>query len=396
MSTQKPDELEIEDPAPMMEVWRKDAGEFGIPFEAQKGLMFLTAFGLRVSYQAESIEDWIEFTQKLSNKISESAPHISQDEGVAYSRGDISALLTEFAKRFMGEGFSPRSFMPASLREGQTFEIEGKPYSVLDAGWAWDGKSRLPDCLCEETWLMADWDEVMTSLCAQIGEAIHMNLEGAYLAGFLFFERQYRADQEATQQIAQLVSGMLPPKFMWFRHMLNFSPEMAEQGNSMAKVLDCFLRGIPDEAPLLYRLVTVLSDQLHYEARSKKRMSVWNTSPAQFAFVVSGQRDWFPNSIVGFWSDYGAPIPLGQKSDHQDVPSLIEYLHEKEWLTPAHCSSIKEALGTVAAQIEARWGYRIFDDTEALPPADNWTRRACILHACVSNSVLNPDWNAFE
>ena len=396
MSTPKPEELEIEDPTPMMEVWRKAADEFGIPFQTQKGLMFLTAFGLRVSYQADSVEEWIGFTQKLSSKIADSAPHIPEDEGVAYSRGDISVLLTEFAKRFLGEEFTPRSYVPASQRAGQTFEIEAKPYKVLDAGWAWEGNSMLPDCLCEETWWMSDWDDVMTSLCAQIGKAINMNLEGAYLAGFVYFERQYRADQEASLQIAQLVSGMMPPKFMWFRHMLNFDADIAGQGNPMAKTLDCFLRGIPDEAPLLYRMVTFLSDQLHYEAPGKRKQSMWDASLIQFSSVVSQQRNWFSSNAVAYWSDFGTQPPEGYASDHQDVPSLIEYLQEKEWLAPALCSSLEEAVGTVAAQIEARWGYRIFDDTEALTPADNWTRRACILHACVSNSVLNPEWNKFD
>jgi hypothetical protein len=397
MSTPNPEELEIEDPTSMMEVWRGDADEFGIPFQTQKGLMFLTAFALRVSFQADSVEEWIEFTQKLSSKISDSAPHIPQGEGVAYNGGDISLLLTEFAKRFMGETFNPRNFAPASLYSEQSFEIKGKPYSVLDAGWAWDGKSRLPDCLSEETWRMADWDEVMTVLCTQIGEAIHMNLEGAYLAGFLFFERQYRADQEATHQIAQLASGMMPPKFMWFRHMLNFPPEMAGQGNSMAKVLDCFLRGIPDEAPLLYRLVTFLSDQLHYEAPGKKKQRIWDASLTDFAYVVSAQRNWFTSNAVAYWSDYGAQPPEGYTSDHQGVPELIEYLHEKEWDVPeGRPETHRDAMGVLGSQIEARWGYRIFEDTETLNPADNWTRRACILHACVSNSVLNPDWNSFE
>lgn len=287
--------------------------------------------------------------------------------------------------------------MPASLRAGQTFEFKGKPYSVIDAGWAWDGNSRLPDCLSEETWRMADWDEVMTSLCTQIGEAIHMNLEGAYLAGFLFFERQYRADQEATQQIAQLVAAMMPPKFMWFRHILNFSPEMAGQGNSMAKVLDCFLRGIPDEAPLLYRLVTFLSDGLHYEAPGKKMQRIWDASLTDFAYVVSAQRNWFTPKAVAYWSDYGAQPPEGYISDHQGVPELIEYLREKEWAAPeGRPEAHRDAMGVLGQQIEARWGYRIFDDTEAVTSADNWTRRACILHVCVVNSILNPDWNAFE
>ena len=396
MHTPKPKELEVEDPTPMMEAWRKDADEFGIPFEVQKGLMFITAFGMRVSYQTDSVEKWIGFTQKLSSKISNSAPHIPDDEGVAYSRGDISALLSEFAKRFIGEDFTPRSYAPASLHAGQTFEIEGKPYKVQDGGWSWEGEHTLPECLCEGMWWMGEWDEVMTSLCAHIGSYIDMNLEGAYLAGFAFFERQYRMDQKATLQIAQLVSGMLPPKLMWFRHMLSFDADMAGQGNAMQKVLDCFLVGIPNEAPLLYRLVTFLSDQLHYSAPGKKNQRIWDASLVQFAGLVVRQRNWFTTDAVGYFSDYGATPPDGNQSDRQGIASLTKYLQEKEWDVPAPCSSIEEAMGTVTAQVEARWGYRILDDSDCLTPADDWTRRACILHVCTVNSVLGPEWNAFD
>ena len=377
MSTQKFDEFEIEDPTPMMEVWRKDADEFGIPFQTQKGLIFLTAFGLRVSYQADSIEEWIEFTQKLSNKISESAPHISQDEGVAYSRGDISALLTEFAKRFMGEEFSPRSFMPASLREGQTFEIEGKPYSVLDAGWAWDGNSRLPDSLCEETWRMADWDEVMTSLCTQIGEAIHMNLEGAYLAGFLFFERQYRADQEATQQIAQIVSGMMPPKFKWFRDILDIDIETSKKVSPIQKIFDSFLDGVPQETPILYNLAAHIFGRIHFESRDVRRANVWECSVPQYTHLMVGHHDWFVRH-------------------EEQIEGLKKVLFEKGFEVPVRCKDPREAMVFVAHQVAGRWGYKIFEEEEDLPPCDNWVRRSCITYICVVNSVIDPDWNKFE
>lgn len=388
--------MEIDDPSPMMVAWRKDADEFGIPFQVQKGLMFLTAFGLKVSYQAGSAEEMIGFVQRLSNKISGTAPHIPENEGLAYSRRDITALLTEFAKRFMEEGFTPRSYAPASLRAGQTFEIEGKTYISQDGGWSWDGVEKLPECLCEGMWRMGDWDEAMTSLCDQIGGSIGMNLEGAYLAGFIFFERQYKLDPKSTLQIAELVSGMLPPKFMWFRHILNFEAEMAGQGNCMQKVLDCFLVGIPNEAPLLYRLVTFLSDQLHYKGPGQKNQRMWDASLVHFACVVLSQRNWFSSDAVGYFSDYGAPPPDGPESDRQGIPALIEYLEEKEWEVPDPCSSLEEALATVAAQIEARWGYRIMDEDEDLTPADKWTRRACILHVYTVNTILSPDWNKFE
>ena len=379
----------------MMEAWRKDADEFGIPFHVQKGLMFLIAFGLRVSFRAGSMEELITFIRKLSNKISQSPPLIPKGQGVDYSPTTISSLLTEFAERFLGDGFEPRRYAPASFYAGQTFEVEGKPYEVLDGGWVREGEPLLPDCLCEETWQMADWDEVMTSLCAHIGEAIDMDLEGAYLAGLLFFERQHRADAEATMQIAQAVSGMLPPKFMWFRHLLNFDAEMAAQGNPMQKVLNCFLVGIPNEAPLFYRLDTFLSDQLHYEGRGKKRQRMWDASLLQFACNVVSQRGWFTADVGGYFSDYGA-TPDDGESDRQGIPSLIEYLRKKKWAAPDPCSSMEEAVGAIAAQIEAQWGYRILEESDYLTPADNWTRRACIIHVCTANSVLSAEWNAFE
>jgi len=385
MRTPKPDELEIADPTPMMEAWRKDADEFGIPLEVQKGLMFLTAFGLHASYRADSLKDWIGFTKKLSKKIRLRSPHIPEGEGGNFYDKLYSPLLTELGERFMGENFKPRLAVTGS----------GNPFSVWNREDA-DGRDLLPACLSEAMWRMADWDEVITSLCAQIGDGIHMNLEGAYLAGFLYFDSMIYYDRGTTLQIAQLVSGMLPPKFMWFRHMLSFDADMAGQGNAMQKVLDCFLVGVPNEAPLLYRLVTFLSDQLHYDAPGKKNQRIWDASLIQFAGVVLRQRNWFTTDAVGYFSDYGATPPDGNQSDRQGIVSLTEYLQEKGWDVPAPCSSIEEAMGTVAAQIEARWGYGILDDSDCLTPADNWTRRACILQVCTVNSVLDPGWNAFD
>ncbi len=45
------EDIEIAKPTPMMKVWIRDAEEFGIPFEVQKGLIFLIAFGLRSIFQ---------------------------------------------------------------------------------------------------------------------------------------------------------------------------------------------------------------------------------------------------------------------------------------------------------------------------------------------------------
>lgn len=194
-------DIEIAKPTPMMKVWIQDAEEFGIPFEVQKGLIFLIAFGLRAIFQPPSLEDWISHTKKLSSKIRLKSPHIPKGQGGNFCDDDFSPLLTEFAERFMGDGFTPRQIQYRSQEAFTVWDREGR-------------ENMLPECLNENMWRMAHWDEVITSLCSQIGKGIRMNLEGAYLAGFLYFESQWHYDKAATNQIAILVSGMLPPKYM--------------------------------------------------------------------------------------------------------------------------------------------------------------------------------------
>ena len=96
------EDIEIAKPTPMMKVWIRDAEEFGIPFEVQKGLIFLIAFGLRSIFQPPSLEDWISHTKKLSSKIRLKSPHIPKGQGGNFCDDDFSPLLTEFAERFMG------------------------------------------------------------------------------------------------------------------------------------------------------------------------------------------------------------------------------------------------------------------------------------------------------
>jgi hypothetical protein len=360
-------EISAEDPTPMMKVWAKDAKEFGIPYETQKGLMFLTAFGLRASYQPTELNDWIKFTRKLSKKIRPRQPHILTEDGGNFNDQNFSPLFTELAERFMGNDFSSRRLA------GDT-----NGYKI----WDREGKAdQLPSCLKEGMWCLADWSAVMTSLCEQIGREIDMDLEGAYLAGFLYFDSCYPLDTGATMQMSMLVSGMLPPKFMWFRHMLNFDPELAAQGNSMQKVLDCFLSDVAHEAPLVYRLVTYLSDQLHYQAVGEKRQSVWDASTLEFACMTVPQSEYF---------DFGSPE--GQEA----LADLRKYLTEKHNFTaPPVCQDLEAAVQAVGDHVFDRWGCSLLDEPADMA-ADRWTRRCCVLYTCVVFSILNPRWNKFS
>jgi hypothetical protein len=244
--------------------------------------------------------------------------------------------------------------------------------------WDREGKAnQLPACLDQETWQLADWDEVMTSLCTQIGRDIDMDLEGAYLAGFLYFDSCYPLDKEATLQISMLVSTMLPPKFLWFRHILNFSEELASQGNPMQKILDCFLADIAYESPELYRLVTHLSDVLHYEGVGIRREFVWNASTIDFTAIVAQQRNWFD-----------AKTPANASA----LNEISDYLLDQNFNKPQKCSDLNSAVNALANHVASRWGYWLDSGDSA---ADRWTLRACVLYSSVIFSILNPGWNEF-
>jgi len=105
-------------PTPMLKAWAKDADEFGIPFEIQKGLILLIAFGLRRSYQPKDIDDWIGFTKKLSTKISKKGTcmYIRTEDGGNFHDSSFSPLLTELAERALGPSFSPRLIPPYNIK----------------------------------------------------------------------------------------------------------------------------------------------------------------------------------------------------------------------------------------------------------------------------------------
>lgn len=362
--------IEIKKPTPMMKVWMRDAEDFGIPFEVQKGLIFLIAFGLRSTFQPKSIEDWISHTKKLSSKIRLKSPHIPEGQGGNFYDKDFSPLLTELAERFMGDGFTPRQIPSNSPH---------KTYTV------WDREGRgnmLPECLHEKMWRMAHWDEVMTSLYGQIGKGIRMNLEGAYLAGFLYFESQLYFDKAATYQIATLVSGMLPPKYMWFQSILNVDLETAKKVSPIQKVFDSFMDGIPQETPFLYSLVSHIFGLIHFKSRDVKRSDVWEYSVPQFAYFMVQHHDWF---------EYKEEPSAGEIKKLRAI-----LLQEKGFEAPPCCKTPNEAMALVGHQIAERWGYSMYEEGENLPQCDQWTRRCCITYQCTVNSIIDPGWNKFE
>jgi hypothetical protein len=356
------EELISDNPTPMLLAWAKDANEFGIPYDVQKGLIFFIAFALRTECKNYSDQmDWVRFTRKLSKKIRLKSPHIRDDDGGEFYDYEFSPLLTELAEKTLGSAFSPRKISS----QGRTYCIwdrEGKPDQLP----AWGGK------------LMTTCSDIVTALCKRFGEKIDMDLEGAYLAGFLYFDSCYPMDNYATYQIAELINELLPPKYMWFRHMLKFDARLIGQGNPMQKILDCFLAGIPQQAPTLYRLTCYLSDQLHYQSVGVKRQEVWEVPTRIFAEIVVNQSQYF---------DFQAP------KNQEALKAAKEFLNSDGLQAPKECLNLTEATELVVSYI-TRWGYTLEDkNTEII--ADLWTKRCCILYTCVAFSVLLPSWNKF-
>ena len=344
---------------PMLQAWEKDAHEFGLTDTVQKGLIFLIAFSMRVKGPQTSQEDWLRFSQKLSKKIKLKPPHIPKDLGGDFYDAKIEPLFVELVDRFL-DPFLPRQIEFPSGRIGPV--------------WNRSKENKLPECLSPETYLMIEWEEVMTSFCTQIGEFINEDLEGAYLAGFNFFDEYFPFDNAGTIQIAELVTQFLPPHLKWFERCLYFDPKQIAQGNPVQKTLDCF---IDQKNPRLYGAVATFSDALHFCGPMIRRAEVWDAS------------------LILYTAQAGiAQTNLGQESRNSWFMQVQKDLIEQGFKTPLKCCSIEEVVSVVAAEVNERFGLQILEEEKSLTAGENYTRRCAVSFICVVNAFLNPDWNA--
>jgi hypothetical protein len=345
---------------PMLNAWVKEADEMGLPENIRKGLIFLIAFGMRSRYPSEDKTEFLKHAQKLSYKISLKAPHLPEGEGGNFYDAKIAPLLAELAGRSL-VSFSPRRI---EMPSGE---------SILT--WSRGPQDLLPPCLRPDTSLLSEWEEILTSLCSQIGDLIEDDLEDAYLDGFLFFDSYLGGDVKGTMQISQLAASILPPHFQWFDRCLNFSPEMLAQGNPVQKVLDCFLWS-PE--PLVYPLVQRFSDALHYCGPRQKRTEIWEASIKGYSFMAGI-----------------AQMGIGHDAREPWFSDAKKMLLEENFEIPPVCSSAEELVILLQNQIHKRWGYDIFSDQPCRSPGEEYTRRACITVQCVANGILQPLWNDF-
>jgi hypothetical protein len=340
----------------MMLQWQTDANEFGLPEDVQKGLIFLIAFGgMHVDVPTDKT-DWLRYTQKLSNKIRLDLPHIPEGEGGRFDDAQIEPLLAEFIY-MVDKDFSPRLLE----REGETL-----------CWWPEPTVHRLPRCL-KEGGSLRDWEEVMISLCRQIGECIDMDLEGSYLAGFLFFDSYVYYDSQSTMKIAQAVT-MLPPQLLHFRTMLDFDPERLAQFGPISKIMDSFACSDLEQTEKVY----LAAYNYQRSMRQATGRNVWE----------------YPIEVVADVAVRLKPFGDVDISGESWYANTLDNFRSKGWPTPAVCTTEEEVLRTVYAAVRGAWGFDcLTEDFNAMLPGSNILRKCAFVYSCAVLTVLNPIWN---
>lgn len=341
----------------MMSAWQAEADAFCLPEDVQKGLIFLIALGLRVDVPTEDKVEWLRYTQKLSRKIRLESPHIPEGEGGNFYDGKIEELLSEFIHG-VDKDFSPREL-----------ELNGQVY----CWWKRPTESKLPRCLDTEMWSLRDWEEVMISLCRQIGEYIDMDLEGAYLAGFNFFDSYVYFDTQATLQVVQTVTT-LPPQLSWFRMMLDLEPGEIVKWGPVSKIMDAFACGNMEYTEKVY-LAAHNYPRFMMEASGK---SMWDCRIEEFAEEAIRIR------------------PYGEVDISRErwVEKTNRHFRSEGWSTPPRCQSKEDVLRTVYGVMEKAWGFDcLHEDQSEMFRGSQLLRKCAFVYSCAVLTALDPKWN---
>ncbi len=341
-----------------MDAWKKDADDFGLPENVQKGLAFLIALKTRIDPDLQSPKKLLGRAKKFCDSVSLKRPDVLKELGGDFYDGAIELLLTELADRVYG-----------------TFEsLEvGFPGGEKTRVWKRGKEDQLPACLNSETFLLSDWEEILTSLCGLIGDKIGDELDEAFIDGFLMVESYLPLDSLGTIQIINAATSFLPPHFKWLEWCLDFDAEMLGKGNPINKVLQSFLGPIH---PMIMHPTLVFSDDIHYSGPGEKRRNVWDARLPEFTLIAGSE-------VTG----------LCEKNSVEAIESAREILGDEGFTTPPVCSTSAEIATVLQAQVREKWGFDILAGVEPSCLGAQYTRRACISLLCVANGILEPAWN---
>jgi hypothetical protein len=341
-----------------LDEWKKDADGFGLPENVQKGLVFLIALKTRIDPNLQSPEKLLGRAKKFCDRVSLKRPDALEELGGDFYDGVIEHLLTELAERIDG-----------------TFESRevGLPGCEKIRVWARGEEDQLPACLNSETFLLSDWEEILTSLCGLIGDKIGDELDEAFIDGYHMFESRFCMDSSGTVQIIEAATSLFPPHFQWLDWCVEFDAEMIALGNPVNKVLQSFLAS---SHPMLTQAILLFSDHLHYSGPGEKRRDVWDASLPEFTLIAGSE-------VTG----------LCEQNAVEAIQSAREALGTEGFLSPPICSSSAEIASVLQAQVREKWGFDILADVEPLGLGAQYTRRACISLLCVANGILEPAWN---
>ncbi len=151
-----------------LDAWKKDADDFGLPENVQKGLVFLIALKNRIDPKLQSPEKLLGRAKKFCNRVSLKRSDALNKLGGDFNDGAIEYLLTELVERIDG------TFVSREV---------GFPDCEKTRVWKRGEEDKLPACLNSETFLLSDWEEILTSLCGLIGDKIGDELDEAFIDG---------------------------------------------------------------------------------------------------------------------------------------------------------------------------------------------------------------------
>ena len=347
--------------------WISEAEKLGIAEEVQRGLMFCIGFTAIPRCRPNSIEELEEFLKIYSNNITDEDTKPKEYKG-DFLDNPFSAIFYELADKILGEDFRPRPIPSKELGQGQPIELEingvKQTFSTTPGYLVW--KKSGPEMLPNSPNNIKEFGEFLNAFYRYIGENLKGGIESAYLAGIEYLHKCYFYDQTTTQQIAELLSAIQPPQFMYLFQFHNINQPISSQHNDIQKIVLPLLMEEYQKQSLIYKLPTFLNAYLE----------------------DLGANDFDINEFVS--------EAISQKTWFDETSNLLEgaskvLIENYGFTTPKDTHTTIEAMGAVAEALN-NFGFDLPEPNQE-SYLTKITRRALIIYIVSSFAILNPKWN---